>query len=372
MKNLKKAYQKVVLLQSGDTKIVDAWNYIKNISRIAYNQIYDRLDIKITEVGESFYQNKIPQLIQELQSKNILDDDDGRQIIKVPGHDLPLTIIKSDGGFTYDTTDLAAIRYRLIDLNMDDVIYVVDNGQAQHFELIFEVARIMQWLKPNQTVKHVGFGLVLGDDKKKFKSRSGDTVKLIHLLDEGLIKASEMLEEKRGHDNTDLDKNTIINNVAYGCIKYADLSSIRTNDYVFSFNKMLSLKGNTCAYQLYEYVRICAILRNTHMEQENILQYLSTFDVIDIEGINLCKIILLFPEIIDAINNNLMFHTLCSYLYDLTNAFSLFHIKCRCLEFDKDKNLININYNRLLLCIATKLIIEYCFQVLGIKKLEYM
>ena len=367
----KNAYHKVVLLQSGDKKIVDAWNFIKHISRQAYNQIYERLDVKLDEVGESFYQDKIPALINELMLKNILQDDAGRKIIKVPGHDLPLTVIKSDGGFTYDTTDLAAIRYRLVDLHVDDVIYVVDNGQEEHFKLIFKVAEMMQWLKPEQSVKHVGFGLVLGDDKKKFKSRSGDTVKLVQLLDEGLVKAKEMLEAKRGSGN-DLDKNKIIQNVAYGCIKYADLSSIRTNNYVFSFNKMLSLKGNTGAYQLYEYVRICAIFRNTNVIFDDLMKYLPDINLNEKEEMVLCKTILIFPEIIETLNNNLMFHILCSYLYDLTNTFSVFHTKCRCLEFDKDKNLIDINYDRLLLCMATKIIIEHCFEILGIKKLERM
>lgn len=368
------AYNKVVQLQSNDTDIVIAWDFIKTISRKSYNEIYERLDIKLIECGESFYQDKISALINELNDKNILIDDEGRKIIKVDGYELPLTIVKSDGGFTYDTTDLAAIKYRLCDLDMDQVVYVVDNGQSLHFELIFKVAEIMGW-KKSKILKHVGFGLVFGHDGKKFKSRSGDTVKLIDLLDDSLVESKNVLEKLRNDKInkiilTDDEKQKIIANVAYGSIKYADLSSIRTNDYKFSFDKMLSLKGNTGAYQLYEYVRICGILRNAEKFIHNINN--TDFNITKKEEYAVCKLILLFPEIIGRISDNLLFHTLCGYLYNLTNAFSIFHTNCRCLNFNENKELIDVNYNRLLICIATKKILENCFHILGINKLEKM
>lgn len=373
---MKNAYQKVVMLQSGNEEIVDAWNFIKEISRQSYNEIYNRLSVTLTECGESFYQNKILDLVKELEEKNILEFDEGRKIIKVEGFDVPLTVIKSDGGYTYDTTDLAAVKYRLVDLNMDKVIYVVDNGQALHFQMVFKVAELMGWKKPHQELKHVGFGLVLAADGKKFKSRNGDTVKLIDLLDDSLVESKKVLETQRGEktDNkvelSEVDRQNIIKNVAYGSVKYADLASMRTNDYKFSFDKMLSLKGNTGAYQLYEYVRIRAILRNAGEFMNNIES--EVFKISEKEEINLCKMILIFPEIIERISDDLMFHTLCTYLYDLTNAFSIFHTKCRCLHFNENKQLIGINNSRLILCLYTKTIIEKCFDILGINKLEKM
>lgn len=379
------AYQRVVQLQTGDVVIVEAWNFIKEISRQSYNEIYNRLNITLTECGESFYQNKIPTLIEELELKNIIVVEDGRKIIKVDGYELPLTIVKSDGGFTYDTTDLAAVRYRLVDLDMNKIIYVVDNGQALHFELIFKIAEIVGWKRPDQELKHVGFGLVCGNDGKKFASRSGDTIKLKDLLSESIIKSGEMFEKLKlikenaliknnkpipENNMSDDEKHNIIKTVAYSSIKYADLSTIRTNNYQFSHEKMLSLKGNTGVYQLYEYVRICAIIRNVSDCIDKIQNEI--FNITEKEEHNVCKLILLFPVIIERISDDLMFHTLCSYLYELTNAFSVFHKKCRCLQFNEKKELINVNYNRISICIATQKILENCFCILGINKLEKM
>ena len=367
----KRSYKKVVELQNGDEKVVSAWNYIKDISRKSYNEIYDRLGIHLSEVGESFYQSRIPSLIDELIGKNLLKEDNGRKIIEIKGYELPLTVIKSDGGYTYDTTDLAALKYRLIEQKMDTIIYVVDSGQSLHFQLLFEVAKLTGWLKDHQEIKHIGFGLVLGSDKKKFRSRDGNTVKLIDLLDESLIKAQKVLDDHK-HDHLETEKKEIVKAVAYGSIKYADLSTIRLNNYCFSFDKMLSLKGNTGAYQLYEYVRICSILRNAGQYVEMAIKSVEDFKLTEREEIYLCKILLQFPEIIDKMSEDLLLNSLCSYLYELTNAFSSFHLKCRCLYYDDNKELVRADLNRVLICVATKLIMGQCFDILGINKLEKM
>ncbi len=379
------AYQKVVQLQSNDVEVVEAWNFIKEISRRSYNDIYEKLDIKLFECGESFYQSQIPSLIKELEFKNLLVEEDGRKIIRVKNYDLPLTVVKTDSGYTYDTTDLAAVRYRLVELNMDKVIYVVDEGQTLHFELIFKIAEMAGWKRADQELKHVGFGLVCGSDGKKFASRSGDTIKLKDLLSESIIKSGEafdnikkLKEEALTYNHKPIpennmpedEKQNIIKTVAYSSIKYADLSTIRTNNYQFSFEKMLSLKGNTGVYQLYEYVRICAIVRNAKHHINNI-DY-NTFVINEKEEINVCKQLLLFPEIIESINDNLMFHHLCVYLYALTGIFSVFHKKCRCLYFNKDNELIDVDKNRLLICVITKSVMEKCFHILGINTLEKM
>ena len=377
-----KAYEKVVMLQRGDPEIVKAWNFIKDVSRKSYDGIYKRLNIcNLIECGESFYQQFIPDLILELEAANILIEDDGRKIINVPGFDneddVPLTIVKSDGASTYDTTDLAAVKYRLQTLNMDKVVYVTDTGQAKHFEMIFKVATMMNWKKDNQELKHVGFGLVLGFDGKKLKSRSGDTVKLMELLDESLIEANKIAEQQqelRIDDKkiilTDEEKSIINKNIAYGSIKYADLASTRTNNYKFAFEKMLSLKGNTGCYQLYEYVRIAAILRKAEAFLKDI--NINDFTISEKEEINVCKLLLLFPEVIDDLADDLLFHKLCGYMYSLTSAFSSFHKNCRCLNFNDNKEIINVNLNRLVICLFTKNVLEKCFDILGLQKIEKM
>jgi len=375
----KEAYQRVVDLQSGNADIVNAWNYIKDISRQSYNEIYDRLDISLVECGESFYQDKIPAMVAELEAAGICIMEEGRKIIKVSGYEVPLTVVKSDGGFTYDTTDLCAVKYRL-GLGKDKIIYVVDNGQAIHFQMIFKVAALMGWVKPDATDKlvHVGFGLVQGADGKKFKSRDGDTVKLKDLLDQAVAEArkaitdrnSDHIHDAQNNSLSDTDKNNIVKTVAYGSVKYADLASMRTNDYKFSFEKMLSLKGNTGTYQLYEYVRICAIMRNAGAYASKIGS--GAFKITEKEEMAVCKVLLQLPEIIQKVSEDLMFHSLCTYLYDLSNAFSSFHTKCRCLYFDDKKTLIDANLSRLLICLHTKKVLEICFEILGIERLEKM
>lgn len=371
----KAAYNKVVQLQSqSDSLITDAWMYIKDISRISYEDIYSKLNVRLTEVGESFYQNMIPSMISELETKGFIKESDGRKIINIPGYDLPLTVQKSDGGFTYDSTDLAAIRYRLVDLDMDKVFYVIDSGQALHCELFFKVAKEAGWIKPHQEVKHIGFGVIIGSDGKKFRSRVGGTVKLSDLLEESIIKATEILKEHRGTDeNGEIEnQNNIIKSVAYGSLKYADLSSMRTKNYVFSYDRMISFKGNTGAYQLYEYVRICTILENAKEYMGNISEHIKTFKISEKEELNVCKMIMLFPEIVDKVKDDLMFHTLCTYLYDLSNTFSTFHIKCRCIYYNQDKKIQSVDYNRLIICVITKNIIGKCFDILGISKINKM
>lgn len=397
------AYEKVVLLQTGDPYIVKAWNYIKDVSRQAYNEIYEKLDITLTECGESFYQSRIPDMIAELEKCDppIMVLEEGRKIIRVPGESLVLTVQKSDGGYTYDTTDLAAVRYRLKEVTprLDRVIYVVDSGQAKHFDLIFWVANQMGWLSTcssgrepkdegeNQSLVHVGFGLICGPDGKKFKSRSGDTVKLKELLDDSLTEARKMI---RGEHTPD-EKEKIAQAVAYGSLKYADLRAQRIKDYNFSTERMLSLKGNTGVYQLYEYVRICSIFRKARENKINEEDLMETFSLITLSDasqkaelekeMNLCTTLLIFPEIIEKTEYDFYLHTLCDYLYTLSDAFSQFHTHCRVLSYkhdpalkadEKEGELMHVNKSRLLLCLYTKKVMEKCLNILGLRLIEKM
>ncbi|GAA6068194.1 arginine--tRNA ligase, cytoplasmic [Tachysurus ichikawai] len=223
-----------------------------------FQKVYDCLGIRILERGESYYQDMMTEVVKEFEQKGLVELDEGRKIIFTPGNSVPLTVVKSDGGYTYDTSDLAALHQRLFQEKADVIIYVTDSGQATHFQIVFAAARMTGWYDPKVTrVEHAGFGVVLGEDKKKFKTRSGDTVRLMDLLDEGLKRSMDKLKEKE-RDKV-LTAEELIKAqcaVAFGCIKYADLSHNRINDYIFSFDKMLDDRGNTAAYLLYAFTRI--------------------------------------------------------------------------------------------------------------------
>jgi len=367
----KRASIRVLQLQNGcDEEIVSAWEYIKKISKDAYFKIYDRLNIKLTEVGESFYQSMIPKMIKELEEKNILGVDNGRKIINVQGYKLPLTVIKSDGGYTYDTTDLAAIRYRLLDLNMKKIYYVVDSGQALHFKLIFAVARLMGWLDDSCDVRHINFGVVKGMDGKRLSSRMGGIIKLKDLLDEAEKKASVVLKTKRDDLTTD-EETKIIKCISMGAIKYADLSNDRVRDYKFSYDKMLSLKGDTAPKLLYAYTRISSIIRKAGKHMNDVQIY--KFSLKDPDEIKICKYLMHYPVIILKVKDTLCPHHLCKYIYKLATMFHIFFKNCRCLYYGKDKKtIIKIDYDRLLICEMVRNVMKTSFDILNIEALEKM
>lgn len=240
----KRAYDRVVKLQKGHAATVSAWKLICDVSRNDFQKIYNRLDITLEERGESFYQSRMEAIVKELTAANVLENDDGRLImwgnVNHGDNDIPLTVVKSDGGFTYDTSDLATIKQRLVEEKADWAIYITDSGQYTHFKTIFQCAERIGLLDPRtHRVDHVGFGVVLGEDGKKFKTRSGDTVKLNDLLDEGLTRSMDKLKEKeRDKVLTPAELKDAQESVAYGCIKYADLSHNRQNEYIFSFDRV--------------------------------------------------------------------------------------------------------------------------------------
>lgn len=374
----KRAYQTVVLLQSGDPVITQKWKLIKNISHQSYEKIFDRLGVTADEVGESFYQQFIPELMVELEGSGLLSlQDDGRRVIEIDGYQFPLIVQKSDGGYTYDTTDLAALRYRLTTLGMDEIYYVVDGGDSHkfHFQMLFETARRCGWLT-NQRVEHIEFGFVLGPDGKRFRSRDGGTIKLEDLLNKAVTKASELLEEKITGDRNDLtddDKKRIIQSVAIGSVKYADLATKRVKNYKFSFERMLTLQGNSCPYLLYSLVRIASIGRKAGQENINIaLNGIKEFLLETSHEIQLGSYLSKFPFILAEARNTLMFHQLCKYIYELSSVFNRFVENCRVLTFNSDGELESVDYNRLLMCEATRKIYEEVFYLLGIKPLDRM
>uniref|UniRef100_A0ACB8EJM1 Uncharacterized protein n=1 Tax=Sphaerodactylus townsendi TaxID=933632 RepID=A0ACB8EJM1_9SAUR len=374
----KRAYQCVVLLQSKNPDFLKAWKLICDVSRKEFQKIYDCLDITLIERGESYYQDMMADIVKEFEEQGFVQVDDGRKIVFVPGCSIPLTVVKSDGGFTYDTSDLAALKQRLFEEKADIIIYVVDSGQAVHLQTIFAASQMIGWYDPKVTrVVHAAFGVVLGEDKKKFKTRSGDTVRLIELLEEGLKRSMDKLKEKE-RDKVVLSPEELKaaqTSVAFGCIKYADLSHNRINDYIFSFDKMLDDRGNTAAYLLYAFTRIRSIARLASIDEGTLQKSARTTQIIlDHEKEwKLGKCILRFPEILQKILDDLLLHTLCDYLYELATTFTEFYDNCYCVEKDRQTGkIVTVNMWRMLLCEATAAVMAKCFDILGIKPVQKM
>ncbi|XP_034936777.1 arginine--tRNA ligase, cytoplasmic [Chelonus insularis] len=373
----KRAYSCVVKLQAFDPDIIKAWQLICDVSRREFDKLYKRLDIKITERGESFYQKMMENIVKELEEKNMLEEDEGRKIMwgEKPNVGVPLTIVKSDGGFTYDTSDMAALKHRINDQKADWIIVVTDAGQAIHFQMLDSCGRRAGILPPDKKMTHVTFGVVLGEDKKRFKTRSGDTVKLLDLLDEGLKRALDKLKEKgRDKELTEEEIKCAQESIAYGCIKYADLSHNRNHEYVFSFDKMLEDKGNTAVYLLYALTRIRSIARTANLTPEQIKSAVETTPLcLDHEKEwKLAKVLLKFSDVILEISKDLYLHILCQYCYEIACAFSEFYDNCFCVEKNKSGEIVKVNMSRILLCEATAIILEQCFSLLGLKPVTRM
>lgn len=364
------AYQRVVELQNGDAEVTTIWNKIKEVSRRAYNKIYKRLNVQLNECGESFYQPYIQGLLNDLDP--VLVKDQGMKLLKPLEDQIPLILVKSDGGYTYDTTDLTALWYRLKEIKADDIYYVVDSGQSVHFDLVFESGKMLGWMDEKNDVRHVNFGVVTNPDGKRLRTREGDTVKLIDLLNESLERAEEAFDKLGNkHNLNDAEKRNVIEKIAYGSIKYFDLSKLRHKDYKFSYDAMLSLEGNTAVYLMYAYVRICGIIRKANYELTN--EDINGFKTVEREEVRVCKHLLQYPEVIEKVNATLQPNHMCQYIYDLSVIFHKFHTKCRCLEYDETREtIINIDKNRLIICIATKRVMETIFHILNIEPIEKM
>ena len=366
---LTKSHNNVVRLQQNDPTIMQYYNMVKKLSNKNFNEIYNKLNIKLTNVGESFYGDKIKDMIDELANKGLVENYDGMLIMPIKGHNTPLILVKSNGSYTYDTTDLAAIRYRLLEIKANEIYYVIDSGQSDHMNLIFEAAKLAGWLT-NQQVKHINFGVVLGNDGKKIKSRDGIPVKLVDLLNQAIIKSEEIYNIKNEGKIKDCNKDEIIKNIGIGAIKYFDLKTERMANYKFSLDHMLSLNGNSIVYILYMYVRLNAIIDKTN--DVNIEDYLSNFIVIANEELELGKHLMGFEQVLIDCRESMLFSKLCNYLYKLTKLISDFYNNCRCINYDDNGEIININYNSLILVKISKNVIDICFDILGIKGINKM
>eukprot|EP00127_Corallochytrium_limacisporum_P004005 Clim_evm54s156 gene=Clim_evmTU54s156 len=368
----KRAYEEVVKLQSGDAGVRRAWMAICEASRNEFNKIYDRLDIKVEERGESFYNDLMADVVKELKGMGSLQEDDGRLVYWTKSHPVPLTVVKSDGGYTYDTSDLAALKYRLNVDKAKNILYVVDMGQNMHLEAVFEAGAEVGWYDPKEIrVEHVGFGLVLGDDGKKFKTRSGETVRLVDLLDEGKTRALAILKEKgRTEELTPEQIEAVTNAVAYGGVKYFDLKTTRNNDYKFSFDAMLDNRGNTATYIIYSYTRIASIAEKAKVTKQQVSA--AELRLEHPKEAALAKKLLRYGDVLDQFKRDLKPHVLCDFLYDTANGFTEFYDACRCIEMDKEGNITSVNMSRVKLCEITACTIRAGLQILGIPVVEKM
>jgi len=372
--NLELAKQELVKLQSGDEENLKIWREMIALSQKQFDTIYGRLGVKFDHTfGESYYNPRLKPLVEELVIKGIARESEGalaiffEDIPQLKEH--PTLIRKSDGGFNYTTTDLATLEYRLKTWHPDEIIYVTDGRQQLHFQQVF--AAFQKWrstLDPRpSTVKlaHVWFGSILGEDGKPFKTRSGETVKLADLLDEAEERALKIVSEKNP-DLPETQRREIARVIGLGAVKYADLLPNRQSDYVFSWDKMLALQGNTAPYLQYAYARIRSIFRKAEGTFD--AQH-STFNIqlTAPEEIALAKHLLNFGLTLEAVADEYRPNFLCNYLFELAGKFTAFYENCPVLKADPA-----VRDSRLALCDLTAQVLKKGLETLGIETVEQM
>jgi len=369
------AREEVVKLQGGDPVSLKAWGLLCDQSRREFQKIYDRLDIRLSERGESFYNPYLAAVVADLKATGLLVVDEGAGCVFLEGvsgkegKPLPVIVQKSDGGFNYATTDLAAIRYRFAAAPAGDgvrrVIYVTDAGQASHFAGVFQVARRAGWIPEEGRLEHVPFGLVQGEDGKKLKTRAGDTVRLKDLLDEAVERTEadlrRRLEEEGRHEDEAFIRH-VATTVGLAAVKYADLSQNRTTNYQFSFDRMLALQGNTAPYLLYAVVRIAGIARKGgNGGAAGDLQFSEP------QEWALVRHLLGFDAVIAEVEEELLPNRLCTYLYELSQVFNRFYDQVPVLKAPPEARAA-----RLALCHLTADTLKLGLGLLGIPTLERM
>ncbi len=369
------ARQEVVKLQAGAEDSRHAWKLLCDQSRKEFQVIYDLLDIKLEERGESFYNPFLPGIVALLVDRGLLEESDGAKCVFLEGFTnkdgdpLPLIVRKTDGGFNYATTDLAALKYRVEKDGADKIIYVTDAGQSVHFAAVFQVATRAGILPENVRVVHVPFGLVLGKDGKKLSTRAGKTIKLKDLLDEAVERARTDLEariKEEGRNETEEFIDRVAKVVGLSAVKYADLSQNRTSDYRFDYDKMLDLKGNTAPYLLYAYVRPQGISRKGNIDFQKLDANTKIILEKD-EELILAKHLLQFEEVIKDVEESLLPNRICQYLFELAQKFNQFYVNCPILNAEEPTRT-----SRLILADITARTLKLGLSLLGIPVLERM
>ena len=383
-KVLEEARQELVKLQGGDEENLRIWREMIALSQKQFDTIYSRLGVKFDfTLGESFYNPRLKPLVDELLARGLARESEGAIVIffdDIPQlKERPALIRKNDGGFNYATTDLATLAYRLETWHPDEIIYVTDGRQQLHFQQVFTAFR--KWKEGTASsvpqnsgqrqsaalpvkLAHVWFGSILGEDGKPFKTRSGETVKLSDLLDEAEERALKIVSEKNP-DLPEAQRREIARVVGQGAVKYADLLPNRQSDYVFSWDKMLALQGNTAPYLQYAYTRIKSIFRKS--ETSNIEHRTSNIELAAAEEIALAKHLLNFGLTLEAVAEEYRPNFLCNYLYELAGKFTSFYENCPVLKADDATRV-----SRLALCDLTARVLKQGLETLGIETVEQM
>lgn len=356
----------VVALQSGDEDCRRIWQMLCDVSRIEFEKVYQRLDVTTVERGESFYNDKIAPVIDEFIAAGRIKIDGGAKCVFVDKYRVPLMLQKSDGGYGYDSTDMAALNYRLFELKADRIIVITDFSQGDHFAMCYQAARDIGWVS-EQSLEHIGFGTVQGEDGKRFKTRSGDTVRLVDLLDEAVGRMENSLRERISEGKSSIaeeDIRRISEAIGYGAVKYYDLKRNPTTNYKFSYDQMLDTKGDTGVYLLYARVRLESILEKAAKEHNvKIGELLDANEPIvlghPVER-SLAFALQQFVDVIEQTLENLYPCHICEYIYKLSIASSDFVTQCKVLGSPEMKS-------RLLLCHTVIKTMCTCFDLLGIR-----
>jgi arginyl-tRNA synthetase len=369
------ARRRVVALQAGDPQTLRLWKLLVDESSRYFTAVYERLGVKLSpadQAGESMYNPMLADTMAELERLGLLVESDGALCVFPPGfttregNPLPLIVRKTDGGFGYDTTDLAAIRYRLSDLGADHIVYVVGSPQREHLEMIIETARLAGWLKPPARATHVAFGSVLGADRKMYRTRAGGSIRLVDLLDEAVERASRVVAE-RSEQLSPEEQVAVSEAVGIGAVKYADLSNDRIKDYVFDWDRMLELNGNTAPYLQYAHARVRSIFRKAAERGVDVADLAPAAEFLPAER-RLALELLSFDGAVHDTEAALAPHRLATYLFELATAFTDFYESCPILRADTEEQ----RRSRLFLADLTARVLAQALDLLGIKAPERM
>lgn len=366
------ALEETAKLHAGDAENLRLWREFLPYSEAEMERIYQRLGISFDHtLGESFYHDRLGPLVQELLEQGLARQSDGAICVFLEGIDVPMIIRKKDGAFLYGTTDLATLRYRMETFHPDAILYVVDFRQGLHFEQLFAAARKMGYT--DVKLQHVSFGTVLGEDNRPFKTRSGDTVGLEGLLDEAVRRAAEVVRandeaKPEGPELSAEERQRIAEIVGIGALKYADLSQNRTSDYVFSYDKMLAMNGNTATYMQYAYARVRSIFARGKVDIDALrasgAPILLTTPAERALGLELLR----FAEAIDLVVADYRPNQLTSYLFTLADRYSTFYEQCPVIKAEPEE----VRRSRLLLCDLTARTIRKGLELLGIDVVDRM
>ncbi|MBC6429164.1 MAG: arginine--tRNA ligase [Cellvibrionales bacterium] len=369
-----RARQNVVRLQSGDAECLALWRQFIDISMAHVQAVYQKLGVTLRPQdtrGESAYNADLPAVVADLQRQSLAVEDAGAQVVFLPeladkdGTPAAFIVQKADGGYLYATTDLAALRYRASTLKADRCLYFIDARQSLHMQQLFATARRAGWVDERVELTHCAYGTIMGKDGRPLKTRSGDTVKLIDLLDEAIQRAYRLVEQKSPHLSLE-EKDEVAKAVGIGAIKYADLSKTRTQDYRFDWDAMLRFEGNTAPYLQYGYTRIMSLLRKADTDLDTALHFTPAIGEAERPlALALCQ----FPDAVEQVVAKAMPHELCNYLFALAGRFMAFYEACPIL---KDSVTLETRNARLQLAALTARTLNRGLEFLGIRTVERM